>query len=402
MYTSGQNTILKVQPADSIQWYKDDIAIAGATQTIYNVTETGAYKAVLFSNNGCTLSTLVKNISVYPSPVAGFTVNDPVQCFSGNSFIFTDTSSVASGSLQYNWDLGNGALLNTRDITYSYQSEGVYHVKLIVKAAGQCIDSKAMTITVLPNAVADFSAKPVCVNLQVPLINNTLYNGTSTVNYLWDFGNGDISNLRDPVYSYPSTGTYSIRLTVNTAECTQTSTKEFNIIVDAPVTGMNYPVQNAIFNYPLQLDARHIGASALWTPAINLNNPNIFRPVFKGITEQLYTIRITTQSGCVTIDTQLVKTIKKIEIHVPTAFTPDGDGKNDFLRPLLYGFKKVNYFKVYNRWGKLFFQMESDLPGWDGKVNNTPQETQTVVWVIEAVDVDGRIHREKGSTILMR
>ena len=399
---SGQNTVLKVHAADSIQWYKDDIAIAGATQTTYNVTETGAYKAVLFSNNGCILSTVVKKISVYPSPVAGFTVNDPIQCFTGNQFIFTDTSSIASGTLEYNWNLGNGATVNTQDITYSYISAGVYNVKLIVKGAGQCIDTKSMTITILPNAIADFSVKPICVDLHVPVINNTIYDGTSVINYLWDFGNGHISNVRDPLYSYPATGTYTIRLTVNTTECTQASTKEFDVIVDAPAAGINYPVQSAIFNYPLQLDARHIGTTVLWTPATNLNNTNIFRPVFKGLTEQLYKIRVTTQSGCVTVDTQLVKTIKKIEIHVPTAFTPDADGNNDFLRPLLYGFKKVNYFKVYNRWGKLFFRMENDQPGWDGKVNNIPQEMQTVIWIIEAVDVDGVIHQEKGSTILMR
>lgn len=67
------------------------------------------------------------------------------------------------------------------------------------------------------------------------------------------------------------------------------------------------------------------------------------------------------------------------------------------------GFDHVNYFRVYNRWGKLLFQMNSDRPGWDGRVNGqVTTETQTVVWMIEAVDVDGVLHRKQGTTVLMK
>ena len=66
------------------------------------------------------------------------------------------------------------------------------------------------------------------------------------------------------------------------------------------------------------------------------------------------------------------------------------------------GFDHVNYFRLYNRWGKLLFEMKSDRPGWDGKIGNVLQEMQTVVWMIEAVDIDGNIHHRQGSTVLMR
>jgi gliding motility-associated-like protein len=116
----------------------------------------------------------------------------------------------------------------------------------------------------------------------------------------------------------------------------------------------------------------------------------------------LYEIRLTTDLGCVTVDTLLVKTVKRIEVHVPTGFTPNNDGKNDRLRPLLFGIEKVNYFRIYNRWGNMVFQMQSDQPGWDGKINGILQGTQVFVWMIEVVDIDGQIHREKGTTTLLR
>ncbi|HEV8080956.1 MAG TPA: hypothetical protein VGP43_09600, partial [Chitinophagaceae bacterium] len=60
------------------------------------------------------------------------------------------------------------------------------------------------------------------------------------------------------------------------------------------------------------------------------------------------------------------------------------------------------YFRVYNRWGQLLFQMNSDLPGWNGTVKGVLQDMQAIVWMIEAEDVDGIIHQKKGSSIIMR
>lgn len=174
------------------------------------------------------------------------------------------------------------------------------------------------------------------------------------------------------------------------------------VTVDAPAPSVNYPVKNAISNFPEILQARNIGNSVLWLPGTSLNNRISYNPVFKGLTDQLYTIQLRTSSGCLTVDTQLVKTRKNIRIYVPTVFTPGTDGKNDLLRPLLMSFVKVNYFRIFNRWGKLLFEMKSDGPGWDGRVKGQPAELQTVIWMIEAVDVDGIVHKQQGTTVLMR
>lgn len=202
-------------------------------------------------------------------------------------------------------------------------------------------------------------------------------------------------------YTVRQSGKYFAQLFSNTCPL-PVKTKETTIVVDSPLPGVNYPVQDAVFNFPLQLQARQFGNSVLWAPSINLDNQKSYSPIFRGINQQLYTIQIKTAAGCLTVDTQLVTTRKKIEIFVPAAFTPGGDGKNDFLRPVLMGIVKVNYFRIYDRWGHLLFEMKSDLPGWDGKINGQPQEIQTVVWMIEAVDVDGKVHYRQGTTVLYR
>src|SRR4029077_6089827 len=116
-------------------------------------------------------------------------------------------------------------------------------------------------------------------------------------------------------------GTYFAVLT-NERGCTATTQKKV-IIIDYDKTGIVYPVKFAIENVPLGLTVRPIGKSALWNPAVNLNDSESFEPTFKGFNEQLYTITITSMAGCVTTDTQLVKIVKKVEIYVPTAFTPN-------------------------------------------------------------------------------
>ncbi|MEI9956475.1 MAG: PKD domain-containing protein [Ferruginibacter sp.] len=569
---SGQSSALKVLPADSIQWYKDGAPIIGANNQLLNITQTGAYYATQFSTGGCTRSTAIKQITIYANPVAGFSVDKPAQCFPGNSFVFTNTSTLASGTPQYSWDMGDGTTpLTTTDVTYSYAISGTYTVKLTVTAPGGCTDDSVFNVTVYPGVTAgfsinqavqcfknngftftntsvasgtpqynwdmgdgspilhttdvaynyaapgsypvrlyvnalggcaldssftvvvnpspaagytinnsmqcfpghqfvltnsskvasgvlqyawdmgdgvkkdipdfnysyatagaytikllvstvagcadslskdvtvyptpsaDFTIRPVCENLQVPIINRTYNNTTSTINYLWDFDNGHTDNVKSPVYSYPAGGNYSVKLTVSTVQCPVSfDTKTVDVTIDVPAPGINYPDKDAAFNFPEPLQARNFGTSVTWTPATSLNNRFSYTPSFTGITPQLYTVTIKTATGCVTVDTQFVRTHKKIEIYVPNAFTPDGNGINERLRPVLIGFTKVNYFRIYDRWGKLLFTMNSDQPGWDGKIGNRPAEIQTVVWMIEAVDVDGVVHNKQGTTVLYR
>ena len=116
----------------------------------------------------------------------------------------------------------------------------------------------------------------------------------------------------------------------------------------------------------------------------------------------MYTINITTKTGCVTVDTQLVKTVAHAEIYVPSAFTPNNDGLNDLLRPTLMGIKELHYFKIYNRWGQLLFETKTNRSGWDGRFNGAALPTQVIVWIAEGMGADGNVYTRKGTSTLMR
>ncbi|MGC4103421.1 PKD domain-containing protein [Ferruginibacter sp.] len=401
---SGDSAVLVVQPADSIQWFKDGVAIPGATQTRYRVTQSGVYYAQLFGGYGCTLNTVQQPINIASVPVPGFTVNKPDQCLFGNQFVFTNTSTNAVGVMAYRWILGDGNEATTRDLTYSYKKAGTFRVTLIVSSIGICADSASFDVIVHPNAAAAFTVDPTCINLPVVIKNNTVDTLGSPISYLWSFGNGQTSVLRDPPPQvYPSVGHYNISLSVSSQQCpfpVHTFTR--TLVVEQPRPGTTYPVEYAVINLPLELHARTFGETILWNPDTYLSDAASFDPIFKGNTEQLYTIDIKTKAGCVTTDTQMVKLVKSIEIFVPNAFTPNGDGINDELKPVFYGIKQLKYFRVYNRWGQLFYQTQTLKQGWDGTFKNVKQEMQTIVWALEAIGVDGNTYIRKGTSILVR
>ncbi|HEY2720391.1 MAG TPA: hypothetical protein VGI82_01615, partial [Chitinophagaceae bacterium] len=61
---NGDSCILVVQPTDSIQWYKDNLAIDGANQTQLRVPSSGSYYAVLYNKDGCTLTTAKQDVVI--------------------------------------------------------------------------------------------------------------------------------------------------------------------------------------------------------------------------------------------------------------------------------------------------------------------------------------------------
>ena len=89
-------------------------------------------------------------------------------------------------------------------------------------------------------------------------------------------------------------------------------------------------------------------------------------------------------------------------VFIPTAFTPNNDGRNDILRPIAVGMKNIQYFQVYNRWGQLLFSTQENGRGWDGRINGQLQSNNTYVWVVKAIDFSGALYFRKGTVTLIR
>ncbi len=216
----------------------------------------------------------------------------------------------------------------------------------------------------------------------------------------WFKNNVAIPGATAPSYNVLKSGVYYALLT-NDEGC-QITSKPSEVIIDKAKAGINYPIAYAVTGLPLQLNARAFGNSALWSPGIYLDDPVSYTPVFTSTVNQTYSIEIKTNTGCTTIDKQLVQIVPSIEIYVPTAFTPNNDGLNDFLRTALRGIKELRYFKIFNRWGQLLYESKNENPGWNGLINGVQQSSQTLVWTAEGIGVDNKTYFRKGTTTLLR
>lgn len=219
------------------------------------------------------------------------------------------------------------------------------------------------------------------------------------IDWFKDDGQMAISNTQ---FSYRVTASGSYHAIVSDRlGCTVTTAKK-EIIIDYDQPGITYPLKYAVIDLPLKLAARDFGGSVLWNPGDKLDNVQSITPVFTSNAEQFYNITITSRGGCVTIDKQMVKIVDRVKIFVPTAFTPNSDGVNDYLRPVFMGVAEIRNFRIYNRRGQVLFESKTELPGWDGTFKGFPQDPQTFVWALECVGVDGVFYKQQGTSILLR
>jgi gliding motility-associated-like protein len=173
--------------------------------------------------------------------------------------------------------------------------------------------------------------------------------------------------------------------------------------------GLRYATVSALPNVAKQLSARTLGTGTRynWTPPTGLNYTDIKTPVFKYDKPVEYLITLDPGNGCRVVDTLRVVLVSsappiRSSLHVPNAWTPNGDGQNDKLFPLTINMKELYYFRVFNRWGQLMFETNILGEGWDGIYKGKPQVQDVYTWTVEAEGLDGVHYKQSGNSILLR
>jgi gliding motility-associated-like protein len=64
--------------------------------------------------------------------------------------------------------------------------------------------------------------------------------------------------------------------------------------------------------------------------------------------------------------------------------------------------EKIEYFRIYNRWGQLVYETTINGAGWDGNIKGRPQGTEVFVWLVKARDYKGQVFFAKGTVTLIR
>ena len=113
-------------------------------------------------------------------------------------------------------------------------------------------------------------------------------------------------------------------------------------------------------------------------------------------------MEITDASGCTSKRTQTLEITEGFKVMLPNAFTPNGDGVNDFFRPKMLGLDKAK-FLVFNTWGEVIFSTDDlESKGWDGKINGRPAENGNYVYKIIGVSFNGLFVEKDGVFALIK
>lgn len=153
------------------------------------------------------------------------------------------------------------------------------------------------------------------------------------------------------------------------------------------------------------IDAIVTGGVAPYTYEWDMH-PKQYTATATGLATGVYTVVATDVNGCITASQAPVDLELTCNIYMPTAFTPNGDGKNDIYRILDYcGGVILGEFKIYNRWGVEVFSTRDLREGWDGFYKGQPQDNEVYNYVIifqcnEKGNITQKI--KKGDFVLLR
>ena len=317
----------------------------------------------------------------------------------------TDTFRLkpVSEALQYTWSASSSEVVPP--IKYPLVKPMVNTFYYVNAALGKCFDRDTILIKPVPYPSSKAGdASFVCFGNKIQLQGSII--GTS---FTWSPSNSLINaNTLTPIAG-PSKTTYYFLAASDTLGCPKI-VKDSVLITVIPVVKVFAGRDTAIVkNQPLQLMAKvnfDNGVNYLWSPSTGLSSATIANPIaiLNFNTDSIkYKVRATIPEGCFGEDEIIVRVFTtEPDIFVPTAFTPNKDGKNDLLKPTCVGISQLDYFRIYNRWGQLLFETKDPERGWDGSINGAEQSSGTFVFMAKGTDYTGKIIVKNGTVVLIR
>jgi gliding motility-associated-like protein len=404
------------------------------SSTIQSITvnQAGTYWVNISNNCGIIKDTIIFTQTTVPQVSLG---NDTLFCSAFN--LFLTATNVGSS---YLWSSG------ATTSTINTNTSGTYSVA-VTNACGTALDSIIITQASLPVSLLGNDTL-YCSNFS-----RVLNGGSNTNSYLWS----DASS--NSTLTITQAGIYSVQLNnicgilIDSIQIIQAAPPIVNLGSDTTFCG----------NVSLSFDINCVACSYLWsdnstTAQVTINNPgitivavsNLCGTALDSINLQLiplpivtlpvdveicetegFTILASTNASNIlwsTGDTTLIISIPQEGVYsvsvsnacgtdsdsiiitkcpgeylMPTAFSPNGDGVNDFLFPIQLGDASLELFEVYNRWGQQVYTLSNGKTKWDGLFKNRPCDIGAYVYVVKYKDnVTGKSSILKGSLTLLR
>ena len=370
------------------------------------VPEEGIYAVMLITEvEGACPDTAYDFYVANPLMFPEFELSEEVFCFDDHSFDF-EAGGVFQSVATFLWEFGEDANQiesteqNPQNIQFSVP--GVFPVTLTI-SENNCVKSYTELVEIHPNPIALFNISDTsgCIPLNVQF--NNFSEAWTPLDYSWDFGDGGLSSEVIPMYNYTESGGFFVTLTVNTTEgCIGENTYQFPIPIEVfPLPVANFDVEPNVvqIEYPyVYIADLSQGATAVQYLISNgeIIQEDDFNYTFDNAGEYQITQFVENEFGC-TDEIKGDVLVKGHLFYMANAFTPNGDGQNDDIKPELNG-AEAYQINIYDRWGKLVFSSRDPNEAWDG--NGASEGVYNYIAIL--TDITQTPHQFKGSILLMR
>jgi PKD repeat protein len=191
-------------------WRFGDNSTSTEENPHHNYTDVGTYTVMLIASNEHCSDSVSRDIMVVPPPpVANFdTIPSgcaPLYIDINNTSLHTEVPGTT-----YHWDFGDGSVSTAKNPTYTYFTPGIYRIELVVNGPGGT-SNYSQVVEAWPSPKAYFEITPPMVYVNDERVRCfNLSQGASS--YLWHFGDGDTSKVKEPYHRYMEEGVYDITL----------------------------------------------------------------------------------------------------------------------------------------------------------------------------------------------
>jgi len=359
-------TVLNALGSTTYDWttgdYTNTLVVEPLTTTTYSVG---------IRNGACYFDTTM-TVTVTPPPNAD--ISGLTALCAGDS-----TTLTANGGYNYVWSTGTTA----SSLTVKPIKTTSYTLKV---SNGSCTKDTSITITVNPLPIGAVTGNTaVCADSSTTL---TASGGSS---YYWSTAATTSSITVSP--TTPST--YNVVVSQN--GCADTIYTHVNVNA-APLVTVCCDTSIAA-GKSVQLTSSG-GGTYLWSPSNGLSCSSCSDPVASPLVTTIYTLTVSSDSGC---SAQQIISIDVLcgTVFVPDAFSPNGDGQNDYLYVRCDCIKAMQ-FDVFDRWGNKVFETTNQNIPWDGRYRGEPMNTGTYEYYLTATMYDGTTQTKKGNVTLVR
>jgi gliding motility-associated-like protein len=413
-FSNQINFIQNSVGAYTYTWNFGDLTTTGDASSLaaplWVYSDSGTYTVIMTVNAGSSCQGADTNMIHVNPPLIPSYIAPPGECIDDNSFDFKPGGSYM-GNGTFNWNFGSHANPSTSNIENPLQivfdTVGTFPVAVTISENG-CTTTVSGLVDVYPKPVAYYEITTTfgCALQPVYFIDDS--QSGLPLTYLWNFGDGTSSTLKNPYCTYLNPGNYYTNLIITDSRtCKDTFDFPATLLIQpSPVAGFVVsPTYTSIFYPDISLADQSSGTDIWlinWGDNTITNNPN---DIHTYTHEGTYTIMQIVQNNLGCYDTAYSEVLidDNYLFWLPNAFTPGrADGINDVFKPKVIGVHKYS-FMIFDRWGEKLFETNDLNEGWDGIYKNNLCQQDVYVYKISFWDDIYREHHQYiGSVTLVR